>query len=91
MLSTKALLTVLLLSSTALAVPEPVDAHAIENVVRDASANAEAEPEAIDLAKRACKCQKVKNPGMYGSRRHACGMGSKMVDGRQVFTAVTAG
>jgi hypothetical protein len=71
MLSIKTLLTALLLSSTALAVPEPVDAHAVENVVRDASANAGAAPEIVDLTKRACKCQKVDNPGMYGSRRHS--------------------
>ncbi|CAA9965314.1 hypothetical protein PTMSG1_08673 [Pyrenophora teres f. maculata] len=66
MLHLKALLATLLLTSTAFALPEPeaaADARAVENVVRDASANAEAAAEPVSLDKRACKCNKVKNAG----------------------------
>ena len=65
MLPIKTLLTTLLLAGSAFAIPEPVDSHAVENVVRDASANPEAEREIANLDKRDCKCAKVKNAGMY--------------------------
>ncbi|EDU49978.1 hypothetical protein PtrSN002B_000112 [Pyrenophora tritici-repentis] len=68
MLHIKAILATLLLTSTAFALPEPeavAEARAVENVVRDASANAEAAAEPVSLDKRACKCNKVKNAGLY--------------------------
>jgi len=66
MLHIKALVATLLLTSTAFALPEPeaaANVRAVENVVRDASPNAEAVPEPVSLDKRACKCNKVKNAG----------------------------
>lgn len=66
MLHLKTILATLLLTSTAFALPEPetaAKAGVVENVVRDASANASAVPEPVELDKRACKCHKVKNEG----------------------------
>jgi hypothetical protein len=64
MLLTKTLITALLLTGTALAIPEPVDACAVENLIRDTSANPDAISEPVILEDRkACKCAKVKNAG----------------------------
>jgi len=67
MLHIKAIIATVLLTSTTFALPEPeaaaANVRAVENVVRDASPNAEAVPEPVGLDKRACKCNKVKNAG----------------------------
>ncbi|KAF1842245.1 uncharacterized protein K460DRAFT_398279 [Cucurbitaria berberidis CBS 394.84] len=75
MLPIKTLLATLLLAGSAFAVPEPIDDRSVEHAVRDASANPEAEPEVANLAKRACKCTKVKNAGLY------CGYCAAVISG----------
>jgi hypothetical protein len=66
MLSIKTLITTLLLTGTALAIPEPINANAVENLIRDTPANPEAIAEAAILEDRkACKCAKVKNAGEF--------------------------
>ncbi|USP82350.1 hypothetical protein yc1106_09624 [Curvularia clavata] len=65
MLLIKTLLATLLISGSAFALPEAAPENAVENVVRNAAPAPEpvAEPAALD--KRACKCAKVSNPGLY--------------------------
>ena len=59
MLPVKVFLTTLLLFGSALALPEARESHDVD--VRDAAP----EPEPVNLAKRSCKCSKVKNAGLY--------------------------
>lgn len=62
MLPIKTLITALVVAGSALALPEPAPADAVENVERDAAPAAE--PDNLDRPNRPdCRCHRVNNPG----------------------------
>ena len=62
MLPNKNLITDLVVAGSALALPEPAPADAVENVERDAAPAAE--PDNLDRPNRPdCRCHRVNNPG----------------------------
>ncbi|EMD65912.1 hypothetical protein COCSADRAFT_170346 [Bipolaris sorokiniana ND90Pr] len=90
MLPVKTLLTTLFVAGSAFALPEAVP-DTIENVVREAAPVAEAAPEPATLDKRACRCIRVSNPGLYCGY---CYSGTIVTSGRinnHVYWCNTAG
>jgi len=86
MLPIKTLITALLITGSALALPEPAPIDAVQNVARDASADVEAVAEPVSLDKRACKCAKVTNPGTCSTPETGL-----IANRRQASIAVTVG
>ncbi|EUC42858.1 hypothetical protein COCMIDRAFT_39151 [Bipolaris oryzae ATCC 44560] len=91
MLPTKTLLTALLIAGSAFALPETASSGAVENVAREAAPLAEAVPQPATLDKRACRCVRVSNPGLYCGY---CYSGTIVTSGRinnHVYWCNTAG
>ncbi|XP_014559205.1 hypothetical protein COCVIDRAFT_92229 [Bipolaris victoriae FI3] len=90
MLPIKTLLATLLIADGVFALPKAAP-DAIENVARDAAPVAEAAPEPATLDKRACRCIRLSNPGLYCGY---CYSGTIVTSGRinnHVYWCNTAG